>query len=178
MRDSVLRIALPGRPMPQGSKRVLPGRSGGRPLLIESGGSEFRKYRAAMRATMRESLEQHGFPEGASGDWALPFWMRGVPVVVHAAFVFRRPRSHYGSGKNARKLKPSAPSAPPTAPDCDKLARAVGDAGTGVWWHDDAQIVGWQISKRYDAGAGECTYVHAWLFGTFDQIAINKAERV
>jgi crossover junction endodeoxyribonuclease RusA len=63
------------------------------------------------------------------------------PVLVRMTFVFPRPKSHYGTGKNAGVLKTRAPLHRASAPDLDKLIRAVGDALTGVVFRDDAQIV-------------------------------------
>ncbi len=56
-------------------------------------------------------------------------------------FFVTRPREHYGSGKNANILKPSAPSHPTGRPDVTKLIRSTEDALTGIVWRDDAQIV-------------------------------------
>jgi Holliday junction resolvase RusA-like endonuclease len=78
------------------------------------------------------------------------------PLQVGLGFDLARPKSHYGTGKNAGKLKASAPQWMATAPDIDKLVRAVldaiGDAGT--WWFDDGQVAQLTASKRY-CGEGE-----------------------
>ena len=52
------------------------------------------------------------------------------PTEVRIRFYHQRPASHYGTGRNAGKLKPSAPTWKATAPDADKLARAVLDSLT------------------------------------------------
>lgn len=65
-----------------------------------------------------------------------------------------RPKGHYGSGKNAGKLKATAPSYPTSAPDLDKLQRRLGDALEGVIWRNDAQISGWNVRRRWGAEAG------------------------
>lgn len=80
-----------------------------------------------------------------------------APVVVEATFVFPRPKVHFGTGRNASRLKPSAPIWCATQPDGDKLARAVGDALTGVVLRDDSQIVAWTIRKVYGEPA------RAWI---------------
>jgi Holliday junction resolvase RusA-like endonuclease len=71
--------------------------------------------------------------------------------LLSVAFVFYRPRppSHYGTGCNAGKVKPSAPRAPGTRPDLLKLARGVEDALTGIVWTDDARIVTETLEKRW-----------------------------
>lgn len=69
------------------------------------------------------------------------------PVQVRMTFVFPRPKSHYGTGKNAGVLKTRAPLHRTSAPDLDKLIRAVGDAMTGVVVRDDAQICSIEAHK-------------------------------
>ena len=68
-----------------------------------------------------------------------------------ASFVFHRPRpkGHYGTGRNERVVKDSAPAYPTGTPDGLKLARAVEDALTGVIVTDDARFVSEHIGKRY-----------------------------
>jgi Holliday junction resolvase RusA-like endonuclease len=72
-----------------------------------------------------------------------------TPLVVLMEFVKPRPKSHYGTGRNAEVLKDSAPVAPIVKPDVLKLARAVEDALTGPIWKDDCYIVTELIAKRY-----------------------------
>lgn len=70
---------------------------------------------------------------------------------LRATFVFfqQRPKGHYGTGRNAQVLKPSAPLYPATRPDALKLARAVEDALSGVLYHDDGQIVREVLEKHF-----------------------------
>lgn len=80
--------------------------------------------------------------------------MDGRPLItgpVRATFVFYvpRPLNHFGTGKNADKLKASARRHPEVKPDALKLARGVEDALTDVVYVDDAQIVTETILKRY-----------------------------
>jgi crossover junction endodeoxyribonuclease RusA len=78
-------------------------------------------------------------------------------AVINAALTFRfpRPKHHFGTGRNAEKLKLSAPIYKESAPDLDKLVRAVGDALTqaGVL-RDDALIVALAAAKVYDEHPG------------------------
>lgn len=71
------------------------------------------------------------------------------PVEVDVLLFFPRPKSHYGTGKNADLLKDSAPLWHTTKPDGDKLARALGDAMTGIVFRDDSQVAKWTIRKWY-----------------------------
>lgn len=71
------------------------------------------------------------------------------PLLVEMMFFMPRPRSHYGTGRNAGNLKALAPKYPHRRPDVLKLARAVEDACTGVVWTDDARIVKESLKKYY-----------------------------
>ncbi len=81
----------------------------------------------------------------------------GGPLLIGAVsleitFYRPRPRSHYGAGRNAGRLKPYAPKWPTTKPDNTKLRRAIEDALSGVIYRDDSQIVDGMDYKRY----GDC----------------------
>jgi len=71
-------------------------------------------------------------------------------VHVTARFIFARPKSHYRTGRNAHLLRANAPIFKTSAPDLDKLQRALGDALTqaGVL-RDDALIASWAPVKLY-----------------------------
>lgn len=71
------------------------------------------------------------------------------PVRVIVKFVFARPKSHYRTGKNAHILRDDAPVFKISTPDGDKLARAIGDALTGVVYHDDSQVQWGSLDKVY-----------------------------
>lgn len=77
-------------------------------------------------------------------------------VDVRLTFLMPRPKSHYGTGRNANVLKNSAPNHSIAKPDVDNLAKAVYDALTGIAWHDDAQIVFAGIEKAYSNGETGC----------------------
>lgn len=79
-------------------------------------------------------------------------------VSIRAEFVLPRPKSHYGTGANAGRIKDSYRDAAATKPgDLDKYIRAVGDALTidtkpvqlAKPFDDDAQITEISARKRY-----------------------------
>jgi Holliday junction resolvase RusA-like endonuclease len=70
-------------------------------------------------------------------------------LAAHFIFVQPRPKAHYGTGRNERVLKDSAPAYPEVKPDTLKLARAVEDGLSGIVYQDDSLIVDEFISKRY-----------------------------
>lgn len=73
------------------------------------------------------------------------------PVELHVTFAFPRPKAHYRANG---ELKANAPHYKTSAPDLDKLVRAIGDALTARVFRDDAQVAVWRVEKVYD----ETTY--------------------
>ena len=70
-------------------------------------------------------------------------------VSLHLVFRYARPKSHFGTGRNQDVLKEWAPQRMVTAPDLDKLTRAVLDALTGVVYLDDRQVFQISTVKAY-----------------------------
>ncbi|MCP4569473.1 MAG: RusA family crossover junction endodeoxyribonuclease [FCB group bacterium] len=70
-------------------------------------------------------------------------------LIVRCLFFLQRPKSHFGTGKNSDKLKPSAPEYHIIRPDIDNLLKFVCDALNGVAWKDDSQIVLKSGQKMY-----------------------------
>jgi len=79
----------------------------------------------------------------------------GVAIGVFMVFRLPRPKSHYGTGKNAGKLKDSAPQYHTQRPNIDNLEKFVADYMTGVAWVDDCQIVKCVTQKEWTDGPGE-----------------------
>ena len=126
-----LSFDVKGVPGAQGSKRHV-----GRGVMLESS-----KKVAPWRTDVRDSAL------AAMGDDWQP--LTG-PVTIEVTFYFPRPRSHYGTGRNAERVKDSAPDWPDTkwAGDLDKLTRAVFDSLTaGGVIEDDARVVEAAVSK-------------------------------
>jgi crossover junction endodeoxyribonuclease RusA len=134
----VITIEVRGLPAPQGSKRHV-----GRGIMVESS-KAVGPWREAVRAeTQRVLLGTHSR------------WLDGGPLAVEITFRLPRPGAHYGTGRNASKLKPSAPIFPAGRPDLDKLTRAVLDGLTaGGAWRDDSQVVSLQACKLYGQQPG------------------------
>ena len=123
-----------GRPQQRGSKRavLIPKRGGGwlerngRPVVAARDMNERSKdWMALVAAAGRDAYQ---------GD------LLTGPIRLSVVFYFRRPRSHYGKGRNAEKLKESAPQRHAQSPDLAKLMRALEDALTGQVWRDDRQV--------------------------------------
>lgn len=87
------------------------------------------------------------------------------PCVTELMFYFKRPVSHYRTGKNAGVLRDAAPKFHAQTPDIDKLCRAALDALTyaGVWVDDKqahAVLLTREWTDRFKGQPG--MYVRVW----------------
>lgn len=133
-----LQFEVIGTPAPQGSKRHV-----GNGVMVESS-AKVKPWRQDVAAAARDAAESAG--------WTAP----AGSVVVHLQFRLPRPRGHYGTGRNAGRLKPSAPTHF-RKPDLDKLVRSTLDAlTTARVLGDDAQVALLTARKVYadDAPVG------------------------
>ena len=129
--DLALIVRVYGIPAPQGSKRHV---GGGR--MIESS-KKVGPWREAVKAAVLTATNRK--PTAVDG-----------PVQVDVTFFLPRPKSHYGTGRNAGRVRDSAPAEPTTKPDLDKLIRSTLDALTDVGAiRDDAQVVRIKAAKGY-----------------------------
>lgn len=135
------RVWVAGVPAPQGSKRFLGRSARGKVRMVESSDRV-----AAWRTDVRDKVE--GAMDGYNPTPAA--------VALSVRFVFVRPKSHYGTGRNSEILKQSAPRLPMDSNrgDLDKLVRAVLDAMTGVAFADDGQVAKINAGKEWGNVAG------------------------
>ena len=127
-------IPVIGIPAPQGSKRHV-----GHGIMIENS-----KRVKPWRQDVKEAALNHY--DGEIIDQA---------VEIEIIFMFARPKSHFGTGKNSRKLKPSAPVFVTSKGkgDLEKLERSTYDAlsqsSGGSVLKDDSLVVKNRNMKRY-----------------------------
>ena len=140
-----LAFFVPGTPQTAGSKRGFVNPKTGGVIITESGTSSAKAAKKTWRGDLRDAAAMAIAAIERDADE----WPTRAPLAVQFSFVRVRPASHYGSGRNASGLKPSAPAFPITRPDVLKTARAAEDALTSVLWHDDAQIVDERITKAF-----------------------------
>ena len=133
-------IDVTGIPGAQGSKKHV-----GNGVMVESSA----KVRPWRQDVVAAALEELGRVLGR------PAFMG--PVGVDLTFRFTRPKSHYGTGRNAGVLKDSAPKFPTSRAlgDADKLARSTLDAlVTAGVLADDSLVVDLNVRKRYSDTPG------------------------
>ena len=71
------------------------------------------------------------------------------PIHLEIIFYMKRPKGHYGTGKNEEKVKDSAPSYHTSKPDVSNLVKFVEDAMNSIFWYDDSQIYLLRAEKNY-----------------------------
>jgi crossover junction endodeoxyribonuclease RusA len=150
--DFELKFTVIGRPQQRGSKvaGLIPKRGGGfvekngRPIVVARDANQNSK---AWMDSCKLAAHQAFNGELLKG-----------PIELRVSFYFNRPQSHYGTGNNASKLKPSAPEYHTQSPDLDKLVRCLGDALTGVVYVDDRQVFR-TYSERNWTTRTECAVV-------------------
>ena len=138
-----IEIIVLGTPAPQGSKHgyavKAKGAYTGKVAQVES---------SAKVKPWRMAVKYAALNEIAMLDWIYQP-MTGA-IVLEVTFRLPRPKGHYGTGRNAGLLKPTAPFHPNGRPDLDKLLRSTLDAlGEAGVWGDDAQVVTVRGAKKY-----------------------------
>ena len=143
-----------GTPRPGGSKTAFFNKKLGRAMVVDASGQPGKDWRTSVQAA---AMEAYRGP-----------LLQG-PLDLFITFGLARPKSHYGTGRNADRLKPSAPPYPTKPPDTTKLVRALEDALTGILWRDDAQVVRQTVRKVYAAhGRRPGAVVTVETLGDFD----------
>lgn len=85
------------------------------------------------------------------------------PLFIDITYYFRRPQGHYGTGKNAEKLKDSAPQFHTKKPDIDNLNKAILDAiGDSGLIKNDSQIYHLQSLKTYGKDGKHGAAITIW----------------
>jgi Holliday junction resolvase RusA-like endonuclease len=134
--DEVIAIEVRGTPVPQGSGRSFV--SGGRAVHVTRT-APLLAWRGAIASEARTGMAGRPLLDG--------------PVALEVEFrPAARPQAHWlpaGIRRVARILRLDAPLWHTSAPDIDKLCRAVMDALSSVVWVDDRQVARLVASKRW-----------------------------
>ena len=90
------------------------------------------------------------------------------PINLIFHFFFKRPKNHFGTGKNSEILKESAPQYHIIRPDTDNMIKFYMDVFNGIIYHDDSQVINLIAHKRYCQNNDvECTQVSVFTPATF-----------
>lgn len=140
-----IQLDVLGIPTPQGSKTAWTNPKTGRAIMTDRNPTKVRTWREDVKIAALTWIY----------DLGRPYTPLAGAVSVNIDFRFERPKSHYGTGRNATSLKDSAPDYPISRNlgDIEKLVRSTHDALTtaGIWV-DDCLVVHTDIWKVYAAG--------------------------
>lgn len=146
-------IEVLGTPAPKGSSRAFYKAGMKRAVIVKDNSDKQKSWDGAVREAATQALYARGY----NAVEAPPF----VDLALEVTIVFRmaRPAGHWGKGRNAGKLAPSAPRYPRGKPDIDKLARTTLDALTGTIFDDDSRIVDLMLRKEYATPGREGAWI-------------------
>lgn len=137
--------ALRGPASSQGSKKIGRNQQTGKAIILDDN-PRTREWRDLLTLEMRKTAPPQPLDE---------------PVFVQLTIFVQRPANHYGTGRNAGKLKRGVPDIPKTGLDADKVLRCVDDAGTNAgWWCNDSRVSAGSFARYYAETEG--VVVEAW----------------
>lgn len=142
MIESEIVVTVPGQPAPKGSLKCIGARGGRGHVLIEDN-KRTKPWRDKLAGACRRIKKPA---------------VKGQPIGIETTLTLDRPTYHYGTGRNAKKLKDRYAAAAPvghSTGDVDKLARLVLDAlQDAKVLPDDCQVVELTVRKAYVDGNG------------------------
>ena len=136
--ETVVTFFVPGKPATAGSKKGFVNKKTGRVIITEDC-RRSKTWREAVRQTAVEVVGERPVLTGA--------------LMVDMTFYLPRPKSHYGTGRNQRKVKPSAPRYHTKKPDLTKIIRSTEDALTGIVADRGPRF--WEALRRSPTARGE-----------------------
>lgn len=149
-----IQFTVDAHPQSAGSKRAFPfqRKDGSLGVRVTDDNKKSKGWQQLVKGVARASYDG-------------PLLQNGVYVAMK--FFVLRPKGHFGTGRNAGKIKASSPCDPAKKPDVLKLARGVEDALTGVIWRDDAQIVNEYLVKEFAEWEGVVVRISEAPFVTY-----------
>jgi Holliday junction resolvase RusA-like endonuclease len=135
-------FTVPGKPQPAGSKRAFPfkRRDGKLGVAVTDSNPRAKDWKALVSQIAADAM--------VNVDGFLDKPITG-PVRLWVVFYLERPKSHYGTGRNASILKPQAPRWHAIRADATKLLRGLEDALKGIAWIDDGQVAHQEAKKLW-----------------------------
>jgi Holliday junction resolvase RusA-like endonuclease len=122
-----LTFFVPGIASPSGSKKAFAHPKTGRIIVMDTA-----KRKTSWQSIVSLHAQQAMTDAGAK--------LTNEAVAMTIDFYFPRPKCHFGSGKNAARIKETAPKYHTQKPDLTKLIRCTEDALTGIVYKDDCQV--------------------------------------
>lgn len=160
-RAPIMQFFVPGEPATQGSKRTFlhptlakclksPEEAQRLPELLRDPVLA-RKMRRAYVVDDNKEMATWRYVVGSAAvaAWLPDSALQAGPLAVEFEFILARRKGDFGTGRNAERLKDSAPCWSEVTPDVGKFVRCMEDAMKGIVWRDDAQVAVEVTGKRY-----------------------------
>jgi Holliday junction resolvase RusA-like endonuclease len=151
--DQTIKLIIPGEPKFQQRHRsvIMPRKKG---LAIEAKNKTTGKIEKLYR---KEDLFIHNYDPSYKDKLNALHWIRQLapsrmlrgPLRVDRYYYFSYRKCDYGTGRNARQLRPSAPTWKFTKPDVDNCDKWLFDILSGLYFADDGQIAAGIQTKQY-----------------------------
>lgn len=142
MSDHIIRIEIPGPPVPWARARRKGGQYFAAPEVV------------AHRETIQRAWLAAGRPRAEDTD----------PISIAVTFYLERPPAHYRTGRYAHLLRHDAPRVPIGKPDLDNLQKLVFDSLNQLLYRDDSQITCVAAAGKHWADPDPPrTIVQAWV---------------
>jgi len=135
MSDSI-RFEVPGKASPSGSKKAFVHNRTGKVIVMDTAKNKD-LWQNMVSLVARKAVSEQSWPKQSQA------------VSLCVVFRFRRPKSHFGSGKNLNVMKDTSPPCHTQKPDLTKLVRCLEDALTGIAWNDDCQVIETNACKEW-----------------------------
>lgn len=132
-----LRFVVLGRPQQCGSKVPMRRKDGGW-FVADSNDKTRLPWMGEVKSVAYAAMQEQGLIK-----------LIDAPISIDVVFYFKRPESHFGTGRNRSLVKPSSPKHHVQSPDLDKLQRCLGDSLTGVVYTDDKLIWKWIAARHW-----------------------------
>jgi Holliday junction resolvase RusA-like endonuclease len=142
----VLKVFVPGKAEPAGSKTAFPISNKDGPVKRANGSQVVVVTDANVNSKPWQDWLKTRVPKQTP--------LLDGPLFLKVQVVNKRPKGHFGTGNNSTTLKANAPRYKTSKPDTTKLVRGIEDALTGHVWVDDSLIVEQTASKIYGERAG------------------------
>lgn len=121
-----IQFVVYGKPAQMGSKKAFIPKGWKRAIITDDNSDKRKQWAGAVSQAAAEAMQGRELFTGG--------------LMLTAKFFLRRPKAHFGSGKNASVMRADAPPWHIQAPDLDKLVRCLKDALSGVVYRDDSQV--------------------------------------
>ena len=113
----------------------------------------------------KDQEDQEGyFKQMISKQLPVDFEIYNGPIILEITCNLARPKSHFGTGRNAELLKKSAPIFPQNPKDWDNYGKFVSDCLNKIIYQDDRQVISGKVEIFYSKVGCTVVFVRELFF--------------